>query len=105
MIRAIDTQVIYSQTPTQSSQQHIKNQQPVLQQDQFAHIAQKEVQNKKETVYDLEKQDKLDNDLEKRHFKKKGQQKDSEKEENDKEKKTDKNKEKVEKLTSIDIRL
>ena len=84
MSRPIDTQVIYSQSPNESSRQHVSNQQPALQQDQFANIMHKETENKKDTVFEVKDEVILDNNLEKRKNKKKDEQQLKEKKEKDK---------------------
>ncbi len=65
MLRPIDTQTIYQQTQELSNRQQVHNQGENTQQGQFAHIMQKEAELKKESVNELEKSQKIDNDLNK----------------------------------------
>ena len=50
MIKPIDTQVLYPQTPEIAGRQHRSNQIPLEQQTQFGNIMKKEVQLKKDTI-------------------------------------------------------
>lgn len=50
MIKPIDTQVLYPQTPEIAGRQHRNNQVPLEQQAQFGNIMKKEVQLKKDTI-------------------------------------------------------
>lgn len=59
MIRPIDTQILYPQSPALSNRQQHINEQGVLQQAQFAELLKKENQNKKETVEEIDKKQKL----------------------------------------------
>lgn len=65
MIRPIDTQTIYQQTQEIANRQQVYNQNEHNQQGQFAHIMQKETEIKKESVNELEKNQKIDNHLNK----------------------------------------
>lgn len=72
MLRPIDTQTIYQQTPEFSNRQHIQNHEAELQQNQFANILHKETEEKQQFVQKTEKNDQIDNDLNKN--KKRGNQ-------------------------------
>ena len=62
MIRPIDTQILYPQSPELSNKQQVDNQKPALQQDAFAQIMKDEVTQKKERVQQTEKDSKVKND-------------------------------------------
>lgn len=50
MIRPIDTQVLYPQTPEIAGRQQRNNQLPTEQQAQFGNLMKKEVESKKDTI-------------------------------------------------------
>lgn len=50
MIKPIDTQVLYPQTPEIAGRQQRNNQVPLEQQAQFSNIMKKEVESKKDTI-------------------------------------------------------
>ena len=63
MLRPIDTQTIYQQTPEVSSRQQAVKQGEERQQIQLAPILQKEIEVKQETVNEVREGEKLDHDL------------------------------------------
>lgn len=65
MLRPIDTQILYPQSPELSGRQQMANQQANLQQNQFADIMQKQTQEKKERVNKAPEKQKIDNELNK----------------------------------------
>ncbi|PHV71768.1 hypothetical protein CS063_04205 [Sporanaerobium hydrogeniformans] len=82
MIRPIDTQTIYQQTQEISGRQQTHNQAEQIQQSHFSHIMQKETEIKKEQIHQLDKDEKVDNDLDKKREKDKNRgQKEKSKEE------------------------
>ena len=101
MIRPIDTQTIYQQTQELSNRQQIHNQGERTQQGQFMHIMQEQAELKKDTVSEIEKEHKINNDL----------NNNNKKEQNEKEKENQKKSNKSEKKivaikdTRIDIRI
>lgn len=66
MLRPIDTQTIYQQTPGVSHRQQAIQQGEEMQQTQFAQILQKEVDIQQETVSEVKKDQKTDHDLKKK---------------------------------------
>lgn len=66
MLRPIDTQTIYQQTPEVSNRQQAMKQGEEMQQTQFGQILQKETDLKQETVNEVRKDEKTDNDLNKK---------------------------------------
>ena len=65
MLRPIDTQTIYQQTPEMAGRQHVQNHTVEMQQDQFATLLQKETVEKQQFVQKTEKEEKVDHDLNK----------------------------------------
>ena len=105
MLRPIDTQTVYQQTQEVASRQQMQQQAQVLQQDQFSTLLKKEVQNKREKVNELQKGERVGNDLNKS---KKKQQQGKESQDKKKNKSvTTPKKQGIEekKHTSIDIRI
>ncbi|MBE6021758.1 MAG: hypothetical protein E7231_00835 [Cellulosilyticum sp.] len=66
MLRPIDTQTIYQQTPEVSNRQQAFKQGEEMQQTQFANLLHKEVEDKKKVVIETKEDAKTDNDLNKR---------------------------------------
>lgn len=66
MLRPVDTQTIYQQTPDVSSRQQGVQQGEEMQQMQFTQILQKEVDAKQESVNEVREDEKTDNNLKKR---------------------------------------
>ncbi len=67
MLRPIDTQTIYQQTPEVSTRQQAFKQGEEMQQTQFANIFNKETQEKQKMVIETNENKKMDNQLDKRH--------------------------------------
>lgn len=65
MLRPVDTQTIMQQTQEIATKEAMHKQGQLVQQDQFAHTMQKEVQHKQSTVQSPNKDEKIDNDLNK----------------------------------------
>ncbi len=63
MLRPIDTQTIYQQTQELSNRQHVQSKSEHTQQGQFAQIMQKHTELKKESVNELQKDEKVNNEL------------------------------------------
>jgi len=101
MLRPVDTQTIYQQTPEISNRQQAVRQGEEMQQTQFAQIFQKETDLKQETVNEVKKDEKTDNDLNK---KQRRRQDDSEKKYKKKKNDTKKDKE-IQGTTHIDIKI
>ncbi|WP_069997478.1 hypothetical protein [Cellulosilyticum sp. I15G10I2] len=101
MLRPIDTQTIYQQTQELSNRQQVHNQGEHRQQGQFAHIMQKETELKKESVNELEKNQKIDNNLNKEKKEEQGNAKKNKKKESSKNNQG----KKWHKETQIDIRI
>ena len=59
MIKPIDTQVLYPQTPEIAGREHRNNQVPLEQQAQFGNIMKKEVESKKDTIVQAQKAEDL----------------------------------------------
>ncbi len=86
MIRPIDTQILYPQTPELANRQQQHNDKPNIHQDAFANTMKQELEHKKATVQEVGKDEKIDNDLNKKggkrqesqHHNKKKQQQDEE---------------------------
>lgn len=66
MLRPIDTQTIYQQTPEVSNRQQAFKQAEEMQQNQFANILHKETEEKQKVVIETKENAKTDNDLNKR---------------------------------------
>ena len=66
MLRPIDTQTIYQQTPEVSHRQQASQQGQEMQQTQFAQILQNEVDIQQETVSEVKENKKTDHDLKKK---------------------------------------
>lgn len=66
MLRPIDTQTIYQQTPEVSNKQQAFKQGEEMQQTQFANILQKETNEKQKIVIEAKENAKTDNELNKR---------------------------------------
>ena len=101
MLRPIDTQTIYQQTQELSNRQQVHNQGENTQQGQFAHIMQKEAELKKESVNELEKGQKIDNNLNKN----KKQSQENERKNNKKKLSKDNQAKRGNRETKIDIRI
>lgn len=71
MLRPIDTQTIYQQSQEISNRQQAHKQGEEMQQTQFAHLMQKETREKKETVSEIEQNEKIRSDLNKEKKKEK----------------------------------
>ena len=67
MLRPIDTQTIYQQTPEVSNKQQAFKQGEEMQQTQFASIFNKETQEKQKVVIETKENAKTDNKLDKRN--------------------------------------
>ncbi|MBP3889186.1 MAG: hypothetical protein J6F30_16300 [Cellulosilyticum sp.] len=67
MLRPIDTQTIYQQTPEVSNRQQAFRQGEEMQQTQFASILNKETEEKQKIVIETKENAKTDNQLDKRH--------------------------------------
>ncbi len=101
MLRPIDTQTIYQQSQEISNRQQAHRQGEEMQQMQFAHLLQKETKEKREVVKEVQHDEKIDNELNK---KKKGQHNEEEKRNNKNKKKE--NKEAIkEQTTHFDARI
>ena len=59
MIRPIDIQILYPNTPEFSNRQQVENQRPNIQQEHFAGMMQKEQAKKRETVIHMEEGQKV----------------------------------------------
>lgn len=102
MLRPVDTQTIYQQTPEVSSRQQAARQGEEMQQTQFAQIFQKETNLKQETVNEVKEDQKTDNDLKK----KQGRRQNDDSQRKYKKKKNDTKKdEKMQGATHIDIKI
>lgn len=66
MLRPIDTQTIYQQTPEVSNRQQAFKQGEEMQQAQFANILHKETEQKQKVVIETKENAKTDNHLDKR---------------------------------------
>ncbi len=66
MLRPIDTQTIYQQTPEVSNRQQGIKQSEEMQQTQFANIFHKETEEKQKVVIETKENAKADNQLDKR---------------------------------------
>lgn len=66
MLRPIDTQTIYQQTPEVSKNQQATKHNEEMQQVQTSHMIQKETQEKQKVVIETQQNPKTDNDLRKR---------------------------------------
>lgn len=66
MLRPIDTQTIYQQTPEVSNRQQAFKQGEEMQQTQFASILNKETEEKQKVVIETKENAKTDNQLDKR---------------------------------------
>ena len=66
MLRPIDTQTIYQQTPEVSNRQQGFKQSEEMQQTQFANILHKETEEKQKVVIETKENAKADNQLDKR---------------------------------------
>lgn len=66
MLRPIDTQTIYQQTPEVSNRQQGARQSEEMQQTQFANILHKETEEKQKVVIETKENAKADNQLDKR---------------------------------------
>lgn len=104
MLRPIDTQTVYQQTQEIAAREQMHKQAQMLQQDQFSELLKKEVNNKQDKVNEMQKGEKVDNDLNKNKNKKHGNDKQKE---NAKSNKPQKKQTiiKDEQRTSIDIRI
>lgn len=67
MIRPIDTQILYPQAPELGNRQHVANQKPNIEQEQFAQLMQKEVEQKKEAIDKSKEEQKTVNNANKDH--------------------------------------
>lgn len=67
MIRPIDTQILYPQTPELGNRQHTDNQKANVHQEQFAQLMHKEAEHKKEVVDSAKEGQKMDNNVNKDH--------------------------------------
>lgn len=104
MLRPIDTQTVYQQTQEVASREQMHRQAEMMQQDQFSELLKKEVNNKQDKVNEMQKGEKVDNDLNKN--KKKQHEEASQKRKNSKSVGSQKKQNlKYEKSTSIDIRI
>ena len=70
MLRPIDTQTIYQQTPEVSNRQQAFKQGEEMQQTQFANIFHKETEEKQKVVIETKENAKTDNQLDKRQGRK-----------------------------------
>lgn len=66
MLRPIDTQTIYQQTPEVSKNQQATKHNEEMQQVQTSHMIQKETQEKQKVVIETQQNPKTDNDVNKR---------------------------------------
>ena len=66
MLRPIDTQTIYQQTPEVSNRQQGFKQSEEMQQTQFANLLHKETEEKQKVVIETKENAKTDNQLDKR---------------------------------------
>lgn len=100
MLRPIDTQTIYQQTPEVSNRQQGFKQSEEMQQAQFANILHKETEEKQKVVIETKENAKADNQLDKRRGRNaEGEQKKYKK------KKKDTEKEKSSTSNHIDLRI
>ncbi len=65
MLRPVDTQTIYQQSHEVSNRQQAQLRGEMTQQDQFAHLLQKETAQKQEVVVEIKHDEKIDNQLDK----------------------------------------
>lgn len=72
MLRPIDTQTVYQQTQEVASREQLHKQAQMMQQDQFSSLLKKEVTNKQEKVNEMQKGERVDNDLNKNKKKQQG---------------------------------
>lgn len=100
MLRPIDTQTIYQQTPEVSNRQQAIRQGEEMQQTQFAQILQKETDVKQETVNEVKEDEKTDNDLNKKQGRRQNDPQKKYKKKND----SKKDKE-IQSATHIDIKI
>lgn len=103
MLRPIDTQILYPQTPQLSNKQQVDNQKATVQQDTFAQIMKEETNKKKDTIVKTEENQKITNnkkDSEKKKSKKSKKQ--AHKKKNVEENKKDEN---HQTQNTIDIRI
>lgn len=103
MIKPIDTQILYPQTPELANRQHSSNQVPSVQQEQFANIMQKEAKLKQETIAPTPKSENLRTEKDSQKEKKNPQFKKREQKESNKNNKN--NKQKAKTTNRIDIRI
>jgi len=101
MLRPIDTQTIYQQTQELANRQQVHNRNEHTQQDQFTNIMQKHAELKKESVNELQKDEKVDNHLNKERENNPNKREKSKKGKSSK----DNNAKKHNKETKIDIRI
>ena len=66
MLRPIDTQTIYQQSQEVSNRQQMQKQGVEAEQMQFAHLLQKETREKNEVVKQVQEDEKVDNELNKK---------------------------------------
>ncbi len=79
MLRPIDTQTIYQQSQEVSNRQQMQKQGLETEQMQFAHLLQKETKQKNEVVKHIEKDEKVDNQLDKKKKQEQGRNKNNKK--------------------------
>ena len=101
MLRPIDTQTIYQQTPEVSSRQQAVKQGEEMQQIQLVPILQKETEVKQETVNEVREGEKLDNDL----YKKQGRREANAQKKYKKKKNSIKEDKAPQNVTHIDIKI
>lgn len=105
MLRPIDTQTIYQQTPEVSNRQQAIRQGEEMQQTQFAQILQKEADVKQETVNEVKEDEKTDNNLKKRQGRRESDsQKKYKKKKNDSNSESKKDRE-VQDIKHIDVKI
>ena len=105
MLRPIDTQTIYQQTPEVSSRQQAIRQGEDMQQTQFAQILQKEADVKQETVNEVREDEKTDNDLRKRQGRREADSQKKYKKKRNDTKSESKNDKEVQHIENIDIKI
>ena len=103
LIKPIDTQILYPQTPELANRQHSTNQVPAVQQDQFAHIMQKEAKIKQDTIAPTPKSENLKTEKDSQRQKENPQFQKREQKNN--QNKKPKQKQKAKNTNRIDIRI
>lgn len=103
MLRPIDTQILYPQSPQLSNRQQVDNQKATIQQDTFADIMKEETNQKKETIIKTEENQQVKNNKKDSEKKRSKQSKNHpNKKKNLQENKKD---EKIQTQSTIDIRI